>query len=1240
MTEPPPPAAATPGASADVPGGAFAGVPCGPSTVSTPGATAASASGALAAGVADELAADAAARERAVTPASFLVEAPAGAGKTELLTQRFLALLARVEAPEEVLAITFTRKAAAEMRGRIVRNLVAASSGAPPVEPHKRITFALAQAALAHGNARGWDLTRRPARLRILTIDALCALLARQAPLVSRIGGTPRIAEDPEPHYEEAARRSVALLEGGDAGQSACVADALRHLDNDIGRLTGVLAAMLSRRDQWLRHGRPTDAAAENRAAMRALVEATLRPLASAIDADAQRRLLPLAAQAVANAPEALASLAGWQAPLSADWESLPGWQALAAWLLTSEGGFRKAWTVRQGFVAGKPGAAAKAAIADWVAALPPAAEAALATAGALPTPQQVDAEAPLIEALAKLLWLAAAQLWLVFAERREVDFIAVAEAALRALGEADAPSELALDYRVSHLLVDEFQDTSPGQIELLERLTAGWADGGGADEVASEGRTLFCVGDPMQSIYRFRKAEVALFREAGRRGIGELRLATLQLARNNRSDRALVGWINDSLPTAFATAASAPGDEAIAYRPCVATREDRAGSGARWHPVICEAGVSAAVAASAEASALVALIGALRGEDPTRQIAVLVRARRHLAPLIAALRRERPDLPFEAVEIDPLESRQAVRDIVILVRALAQLADRVHWLALLRSPLVGLTLADLHALITGSGKAPVWPLLQDAARLAALSADGQARVARLRAVLGPALAHAGRQRFAHAVEGVWLALGGPATVADDAALADCRAAFDRLDALVAAGRFSIDTLAADFARLFAAPDPRGAGLTLMTIHKAKGLEFDTVILPALHGQPGGRGDLPLLRWEPVVAADGTRHTAVAALPPRGGEAGAAYRLIGALEAARVRAEAARVLYVGATRARRALHLSACAWRTKDDDGLRDPHPDSLLALLWPTVRSDWSALPARVFAAAAAAAGDRRSAFVPPLRRLSAAALDAAAEVFGSATAAGGEMAPVEQAPVAPRPGVQEAGGQEAGGQEAGGQEAGGQGAGGQGAADQGPAVHRAADQGPGVRQPGVCAAPAGGRWRPGRHRREALLGTLAHRYLERIAAEGPEAWPPERIAALPPAMSRWLVREGLPAAEAQSAAGELAAMLQTTLASADCRRVLAAGGEAELALVSEDRDGRRVQVVDRSFVADGVRWIVDYKTEVVEPRSDAGFAAAAERHRGQLARYAALFAGEGRPVRCAVLFVRYGRLADLPSA
>ncbi len=139
---------------------------------------------------------------------SFIVQAPAGSGKTELLTQRYLRLLVCVDAPEEIVAITFTRKAAGEMRARIVEALERAADDTPPEREHKRETWKLARAVRAHDAKMEWMLTAHPARLRIQTIDSLNAELTRQMPLLSKFGAQPGIAERPVALYEEAAQRT------------------------------------------------------------------------------------------------------------------------------------------------------------------------------------------------------------------------------------------------------------------------------------------------------------------------------------------------------------------------------------------------------------------------------------------------------------------------------------------------------------------------------------------------------------------------------------------------------------------------------------------------------------------------------------------------------------------------------------------------------------------------------------------------------------------------------------------------------------------------------------------------------------------------------------------------------------------------------------------------------------------------------------------------------------------------
>src|ERR1700747_2409770 len=154
---------------------------------------------------------DDAARSAATEPgASIVLEAPAGSGKTAVLTQRFLRLVATVDDPAEILAITFTRKAAAEMRSRVIRALRAEL---PAGDPGAAALAPLAEAARAHGLLRGWKLDAEPERRRIQTIDSFNYWLASQLPVASRAGGVLHVSENGGELYRRAA--GGAPLAGG-----------------------------------------------------------------------------------------------------------------------------------------------------------------------------------------------------------------------------------------------------------------------------------------------------------------------------------------------------------------------------------------------------------------------------------------------------------------------------------------------------------------------------------------------------------------------------------------------------------------------------------------------------------------------------------------------------------------------------------------------------------------------------------------------------------------------------------------------------------------------------------------------------------------------------------------------------------------------------------------------------------------------------------------------------------------
>ncbi len=526
---------------------------------------------------------DSEARTRALDVGrSFLVQAPAGSGKTELLIQRFLALLAHVDRPERVVAMTFTRKAAGEMRDRILGALANARNSVEAETPHERLTQELARDVLAQDERHGWHLTAHPARLAVQTIDAFCAGLARQAPLATGLGGASRFVERAQPLYEAAVREGLADADANDADWRRI----LEHFDNDAGAVVAALAGMLGKRDQWLRllQGRGREAfRAELEAALAREIEGELAAIAAAFPAHLARALQHLLRHAVQNADGATrveeiaprlkaCADAGGLPPASIG--ALDAWRALASWLLVAgEPQFRKAVDKRDGFPSPKSGSggsdhtasiAAMEAILAELAAVPGLAEA-LDAARRLPPPCYTEEAWAVVVALLDLLPRLAARLTLAFRDAGALDFTQGMLGALAALGSEERPSDLllALDLRIDHLLIDEFQDTSFTQLELLRLLTAGWQPG--------DGHTLFAVGDPMQSIYRFREAEVRIFVEAqAQQQVAGVPVESLVLARNFRSHAGLVAWVNDVFPRVF-PGRSDPWRGAVAFAPAIA---------------------------------------------------------------------------------------------------------------------------------------------------------------------------------------------------------------------------------------------------------------------------------------------------------------------------------------------------------------------------------------------------------------------------------------------------------------------------------------------------------------------------------------------------------------------------------------------------------------------------------------------------------------------------------------------
>lgn len=1111
---------------------------------------------------------DFAARERALAlDRHVLAMAPAGSGKTGLLVARMLRALSSADEPEQVVAITFTNKAAAEIRNRVLGLLRKAQVTAPAdAAPHEAQVLGFARDLLVHDARRGWQLLEHPQRLRAQTIDGFNAQLAAQLPLLSGLGGPMRVADDAWPLYVDAILRLFAELEDAslaDADREA-ISRVLRLADNRIDRLLPALTDLLSRRDQWLGRVAQDDRHWEQ-AEAEVLQQLVMEGLHSFREALGSASCDPL--MALLREGSTQSELLGWCGGLE-HWpeptvESHAWYRQLTSLIITKGGELRKTVNKNDGFVAK---AAYTQQMKAWLESCQGDEQLAAAARAvrALPDPEFPLPLRQLQHALLRVMRRLAAHLRVVFGESGQTDFSQIAQSALAALrpdgGYGDAL--LAADRRIRHLLVDEMQDTSDAQIELLRQMTQDWQ--------AGDGRSLFLVGDPQQSIYAFRKAEVRLFLQLwSERRIGSLPLECVQLRANFRSEPAVVQWFNAAFSAVFPSQA----DEVLGAVPFSAS-EPQCAAG--------EGGVSvAAFDAGEDERAAESAADAASHLVKSGSVAILARARAHLAPVIRALR-ARGQVPA-CQDIDPLASEPVVRDYIALARALWHPQDRLHWAVLLRAPFVGLSWRDLLVLSRGRTQR-AWPeRIIEALDDAALSDEGRLRLQRLVAALEQTGLDASvRGQLAERAEAIWHALGGPGCVSG-AELSDLQSAMRLLRAHSRNGGIDdLEALQRGLGQLYA--EARAGRIQVMTVHKAKGLEFDHVLLLGCNRKPRNE-DRPLWHFKR------TRHGEVLVprppdVLPADDPAHRLYNYLHELHVQERRNESLRLLYVAATRAKSTLALYVCA--QTGEDGRPRFAAQSFAQLLAPVIADTFHVEPREVPEQPQTAAGPPRAPRLPLSYQYRAET---------------GLYRPQESRTLRPSEGV----------------------------------LNAVEDR----RESREVAAPA----EPGT-RYAQLVGTLYHQALERIAIDGLEAWR-DGGHSRRPALASGFRRQGLPEPQVEQAVDRVLQLIGQTLASPTGRWLLSAKPWARNEYhIAGYRDGRWVAaVIDRCFTdEDGSLWLIDYKAaerplgaEAVE----AYVAQAVERYRKQLQTYADLLRvlRPAQRLRAALYFPEVDRLAEIPA-
>lgn len=899
---------------------------------------------------------------------SWIVEAPAGSGKTELLMQRFLQLLTCVEQPEQVLAITFTNKAAGEMRDRILGSLRAARSLAPTDEtaPHKLKTFEFARQVLDADTKLGWNLINQPQRLNIRTIDSLCGVIVGRLPVLSRLGAEMRPIEDASDFYRIAARAALEEIGGGDPRVRAAGKALMLHLDNRMDQAVDLLASMLKTRDHW-GHNFPIDEEHDDskldrivsdrfEAPLKAAVTATLGNAFGKLPLETWETVFRLARHASEslekqNRPNVFSGVKGTSIVPNPVPEQLDAWKAAARLLITQDGTFRKQVNVLIGFVRGLPETACVKALLHELASKDGLADA-LNGICTLPPTFYSARQREILRSSFLLLRRALAHLRIAFAQSGIADFVEISLAAVHALRENSEGLKEVFGTAIRHLLVDEMQDTSIPQYGLLEKLVEGW-DG--------HGQTVFLVGDPKQSIYRFRHVEVGLFAQAREVGLNGVRLNPLYLNSNFRSHKSLVEQGNEMFERVFA---DDTGQDEVRFEPSLATHNEQPTNRLFWHPRVRayksdsqSPSNSEEDSGMTEAKAVCDIVERRRAESAPGQnpptIAILVRARSHVLQTLAEMRQR--GIPYRAIDLDAMTDRQEILDLFAITRCLLHPADRIAWLAVLRAPWCGLSLADLLALCGNDdpqwSKKTVPELFRQ--RLCLLSPDGQRRANRVVLVLESALQKSRHERLASLVERTWTSLGGSFCLPQSAANGVNEFFRMLIDLERGCGWPSADQVEARMEKLFApSASSEEFPVEVLTLFKAKGLEWDIVLIPGLHRQPR-KQEPELLQWMEHVSVGTsgennsetrTPETARVLLAPVKHAAEEKEPIgdwIRSMESERGRMELKRILYVGCTRARRELHLFGECKEIKPDRktsarNLAHPGKLSLLHTAWP----------------------------------------------------------------------------------------------------------------------------------------------------------------------------------------------------------------------------------------------------------------------------------------------------------------
>ena len=828
---------------------------------------------------------DAAARQRAVDPAhNVVLEASAGTGKTHVLVDRYLNLLNRGVDPANILAITFTRKAAAEMRGRILDELRQRAEVSGPDQKLWR------------------DMRERSGDIAISTIDAFCLSLLREFPLEADLDPGFDMADETQvPRLmEEALDRALDIGRG-----LSRTDDYVRLLFAELReqRLRGGLADMIDRRlvvdaaiDRALA-GAPRDLTAEGACADAfERLRGVFTGLTGGIDGFLANG--PIHHRRWALFSSGMRLIAGGTVPA-------PG---LARGVLDRiENHFlNKDKQPRQRFdgYSAKDCRTADAWKVHRHDVLGVAGEVANVLKGF-----RRDLNAVLSRAVQRVYQIALREYSETLDAHGVLDFSETLRQALGLLSQMDefARSRYRLEGRYHHVLLDEFQDTSRAQWSLVAMLIRSWGEGSGIAEGAPLIPSIFVVGDRKQSIYGFRDADVAVMDDAGVfvDGLRADRDSRRAISKSFRSVPQLLAFINDVF-------AEIEKDEL--RRDAFRFAEHDAFPVEHPIPQSDALGVVTASSVADHADAVAVEIRRLLDSkalvrDPAtgerrpmtpKDVGILFRTKDSHQDFEKALERQRiPSYVYKGLGFFEADE---IKDVLAVLRYLAAPESNLRAAAFLRSRFVRLSDPALQALAPGLASA----LSDRTPDVTALDTEDRSVLEQARRSVARWLELVDRLPPAEVLELVLdetayaFETRGPRARQAKENLKKIRAMIRRVQNR---GYATMSRVAEHLERLTAGDESNavidaGDSVSLMTIHAAKGLEFPVVFVVNLSRGTGSR------RHAIRVVSDAQNGEAWLSVGDFQSEADADAK-------AKDREETKRLLYVALTRARDRLYLAS-----------------------------------------------------------------------------------------------------------------------------------------------------------------------------------------------------------------------------------------------------------------------------------------------------------------------------------------